>query len=123
MDVVIKHYQWELNQVAFTPEEHSGSTEWLNILDHEHVGKSTHSSICQSLAVKCCSSILLYTFIILGSLAAVLLAVLIGYIVLTHHLVTWRKSINDIVHHILPEPVLRLMAPPPAPSAPEVQPL
>ncbi len=123
MDAVIKHYQWELDQVAFTPEEQSHFAEWLSVLEREHVGKSTLSWIHQSLAVEHHSSIWLFTFIILGSLAAVLLAIIIGYIILTHHLVTWRKHIIDIICHILPEPVLRLMAPPPAPSAPEVQPL
>ncbi len=122
MDAVIKHYQWKLDQVAFTPEEQSRSAEWLSVLEGEHVGKSTLSSICQSLAVEHRSCIWLYTFIILGSLAAVLLAVIIGYIVLTRHLVTWRKRIIDIVCHILPEPILWLMAPT-APSAPEVQPI
>jgi hypothetical protein len=122
MDAIIKHYQWELDQVAFTPEEQSCSAEWQDVLDREQVGNSTLSSIRQSLAVECRSSIWLYTYIILGSLAAVLLAVIICYVVLTLHLVTWRKHIIDIVRHILPEPVLRLMTPP-APSAPEVQPM
>jgi len=38
MDAVIKHYQWELDQVAFTPEEQSCSAEWLSVLEQEHVG-------------------------------------------------------------------------------------
>jgi len=62
---------WELHQVAFTPEEHACSADWLNVLDREHAGKFTLSSICQSLVVKRRSSIWLYTFITLGTLAAV----------------------------------------------------
>jgi len=46
MDAIIKHYQWELHQVAFTPEEHALSADWLNVLDREHAGKSTLPSIC-----------------------------------------------------------------------------
>jgi hypothetical protein len=41
LDAVIKHNQWELDQIAFSPEEQARSAEWLNVLDYEHVGKST----------------------------------------------------------------------------------
>ncbi len=122
MDAIIKHYQWELDQVAFTPDKKARSVVWLNILDREHVGKSTLSSIYQSLAVKHRSSIWLYTFVILGTFAAILLTVFISSIILTCHLVTWRKHIINIVTLILPKPVLRLMQPA-IPSAPEIQPL
>ena len=96
MDAIIKHYQWELHQVAFTPVEHACSADWLNVLDREHAGKSTLSSICQSLVAKRPSFIWLYTFTTLGTLAVNERAVFIGYIVLTRHLVTWRKHIIAI---------------------------
>jgi hypothetical protein len=45
IDAVMKHYQFELNQVAFSLEEQAYSAKWLNIHNTEHAGKSTLSSI------------------------------------------------------------------------------
>jgi hypothetical protein len=88
---VIKHYQWELDQVAISPEEQACSADWLSVPDHEHVCKSTLSSIHQSLAVKCHSSIWMYIFIILSVLSAFLLTIFIKYVIITRHLVTYRN--------------------------------
>jgi hypothetical protein len=32
LDAIIKHYEWELDQAAFSSEEQSGSVEWLTVL-------------------------------------------------------------------------------------------
>ncbi len=36
LDNVIKHYEWELDKIAFTEEEEDRSTEWLTILNDEN---------------------------------------------------------------------------------------
>jgi hypothetical protein len=56
LDTVIKHYKWDLDQVAFSAEEQAHSSKWLNMLGNEKVGKLTLTSICQSIAVKRWSS-------------------------------------------------------------------
>jgi len=52
LDAVIKHYEWELDQIAFSSEEQIRSAEWLAILGNDNVGKSTLTSTRQSLAVE-----------------------------------------------------------------------
>jgi hypothetical protein len=88
LDVVIKHYQWDLEQVAFSPEEQSQSGEWLTTFENEHIGKSTLSSICQSLVTEHRSSKWIYIFTFLGLISALNLTVAIGYFIVTRPLIT-----------------------------------
>jgi hypothetical protein len=76
LDGVIKHYEWELDRLAFSLEEQARSAEWLAILDDENVGKSTLTFICQLLAVKCHSSNWWYIFSTLSILHLLSFAVL-----------------------------------------------
>jgi hypothetical protein len=52
LDGVIKHYECELDRLAFSPEEQACLAEWLAILDNENVRKSTLTSIRQSHTVE-----------------------------------------------------------------------
>jgi hypothetical protein len=52
LDTVIKHYEWELDQVSFSPEEQAQSDDWLSVMDPENIAKSTLTAIRQSLAVE-----------------------------------------------------------------------
>jgi len=45
LDTTIKHYEWDLEEIAFSPEERTLSSQWLQILDTESVGRSTLNSI------------------------------------------------------------------------------
>jgi hypothetical protein len=98
LDAVIKQYQWDLEQVAFFPEEQSQSAEWLTTFEKEHIGKSTLSSICQSLATERRSSKWIYIFTFLGLLSALSLAVAIGYYIATRHLITWKQHLISLIH-------------------------
>jgi hypothetical protein len=79
LDNVIKHYQWDLEQVAFSVDECAQSAEWLSTFENEHIGKSTLSSIGQSLANERRSSKWIYIFTFLGLIAALVLAVVIVF--------------------------------------------
>jgi len=59
LDAVIKHYEWEIDQVAFSTKEKAQSAQWLAVLGNEKVGKSTLTSIRQCLVIECCSSLCL----------------------------------------------------------------
>jgi hypothetical protein len=116
LDNVIKHYQWDLEQVAFSIEEHSQSAEWLTTFETEHIGKSTLSSIWQSLATERWSSKWIYIFTFLGLIAALVLAVVIIFFVVTKHQVTWKQRVISIIHRILPELILHLIQQPGSPA-------
>ncbi len=116
LDNIIKHYQWDLEQVAFSVDERSQFAEWLTTFENEHIGKSTLSSIRQSLAAERRSSKRTYIFTFLGLIAALVLAVVIGCFVATNYLVTWKQRVVSIIHRILPEPILRLMQQPAPPA-------
>ena len=126
LDSVIKHYQWDLERVAFSIEERAQSAEWLSTFGTEHIGKSTLSSIRQSLAAERRSPKWIYIFTFLGLIAALALVTSIIFFVLTKHLVTWKQRVIAIIHRVLPEPILRLLPPsvaallqpPPAVAAP-----
>jgi hypothetical protein len=45
LDTLIKHYEWDLEAIAFLPEERTLSSHWLEVLDSESVGRSTLNSI------------------------------------------------------------------------------
>jgi hypothetical protein len=97
LDSVIKHYEWDLDEIAFSPEERSLSSRWLEILDAESVGRSTLNSILQDLAVERCSSSWIYLFSILGVLAATVLAVIIFCAIYARHLATLKTRIVNIL--------------------------
>jgi hypothetical protein len=92
LDSVIKHYEWDLDEIAFSPEERSLSSHWLEILDTESVGRSTLNSICQDITIERHSSSWIYLFSLLGFLAVTILAVIAGYFIYAHHLVTLKNS-------------------------------
>jgi hypothetical protein len=41
LDNTIKHYEWELDKLNFTPEEEARSTAWLNVLNDENAAQTT----------------------------------------------------------------------------------
>ncbi len=88
LDSVIKHYQWDLERVAFSLEERAQSAEWLSTFGTEHIGKSTLSSIRQSLAAERRSPKWVYIFTFLGLISVLALVTSIIFCVLTKHLVT-----------------------------------
>jgi len=91
LDSIIKHYEWDLDEIAFSPEERTLSSRWLEILDSESVSRSTLNSIRQDIAMERRSSSWTYLFSILGALAATILAVVIAYAVYVHYFVTLTK--------------------------------
>jgi hypothetical protein len=116
LDTVIKHYQWDLEQVAFSVDELAQSAKWLSTFGNEHIGKLTLSSIRQSLATKRRSSRWIYIFTFLGLISALVLAMVMVFFVVTKHLVTWKQRVVSIIHRILPEPILRLIPQPASPA-------
>jgi hypothetical protein len=52
LDSVIKHYEWGLDKIAFSPEECLISERWLKILGAENVSHSTLHSIRQEIAAE-----------------------------------------------------------------------
>ncbi len=97
LDSTIKHYEWDLDEIAFSPEERTLSSRWLEILDSESVGRSTLNSICQDIAMERWSSSWTYLFSILRALAATILAVVIAYAVYVHYFVTLEKPVINIL--------------------------
>jgi hypothetical protein len=97
LDSIIKHYEWDLDEIAFSPEEKALSSRWLEILDAESVGRSTLNSIRQDLAVERRSSSWIYLFSILGVLAATVLAVIIFCAIYAHHLATLKTRIVNVL--------------------------
>ncbi len=127
LDSVIKHYEWDLDEIAFSPEERVLSERWLKILGTENVGRSTLHSIRQEIAAERRSSTWIYLFSLMGTLIAVILAVAGSYILWARYSTTLKTRILHILMRTLPEPVLNLIQPPqpdaaPAP-APQQQPL
>jgi hypothetical protein len=127
LDSVIKHYEWDLDEIAFSPEERLVSERWLKILGTENVGRSTLHSIRQEITAERRSSTWVYLFSILGILVAITLAVAGSYILWARHLTTLKTRILHILMRTLPKPVLNLIQPPqpnatPAPP-PQQQPL
>jgi hypothetical protein len=120
IDSTIKHYEWDLDEIAFSPEERTLSSRWLEILDSESVGRSTLNSIRQDIAMERRSSSWVYLFSILGALAATILAVIIAYIVYVHYFVTLKKQVVNILLRTLPQPIVNLIR---QPQVPVVDPL
>jgi hypothetical protein len=118
LDSVIKHYEWGLDEIAFSPEECLVSERWLKILGAENIGRSTLHSIRQEIASERCSSTWIYLFSILGMLVAIILAVFRIYIIWVRHMTTLKTRILHILMCTLPEPVLNLIQPPQPDAAP-----
>jgi len=106
--------------VAFSLEERAQSAEWLSTFENEHIGKSTLSSIRQSLAAERRSPKWVYIFTFLGLIAGLALVTVIIFCVMTKHLVTLKRQVIAIIHRVLPEPVLCLL---PQPIVALLQPL
>jgi hypothetical protein len=127
LDSVIKHYEWDLDEIAFSPEERVLSERWLKILGTENVGRSTLHSIRQEIAAERRSSTWIYLFSLMGTLIAVIFAVAGSYVLWVRYSTTLKTRILHVLMRTLPEPVLNLLQPPqpdaaPAP-APQQQPL
>jgi hypothetical protein len=123
LDSVIKHYEWDLDEIAFSSEERTLSSRWLEILGTENVSCSTLNSICQDIAIERRSSSWTYLFSIIGVLIAIILAVTGAYLLWVRYLVTLKARILHILMRMLPEPIICMIQPPPLASAPNQQPL
>jgi hypothetical protein len=115
LDSVIKHYEWDLDEIAFSPEERLISERCLKILGTENIGRSTLHSIRQEIAAERRSSTWIYLFSILGILVAITLAVAGIYIMWARHLTALKTR---ILMRTLPEPVLNLIQPSQPDAAP-----
>jgi hypothetical protein len=118
LDSVIKHYEWDLDEIAFSTEERSLSARWLEILGTENVGRSTLNSIRQDIAIERRSSPWVYLFSILGILIATILAIVGIYFLWVRYLTTLKTCILHILMHTLPEPIVHMIQPPQPASAP-----
>jgi len=123
LDSVIKHYKWDLDEIAFSSEERTVSSRWLEILGMENVGRTTLNSIWQDLAIEQRSTSWLFIFSIIGALVAAILAIIAFYGLATRTIVTLKTRILNILLRTLPEPVMRMIQPPQQASAPNQQPL
>ena len=122
LDSIIKHYEWDLDEIAFSPEERALSSCWLEILDSKSVGRSTLNSIRQDIAMERRSSSWIYLFSILGTLAATIFAVIIAYVVYVHYFVTLKKRVVNILLCTLPKPVISLICQPQVPVVDPIPP-
>ena len=118
LDSVIKHYEWDLDEIAFSPEERVLSERWLKILGTENVGRSTLHSIRQEIAAERRSSTWIYLFSLMGTLIAVILAVAGSYVLWARYSTTLKTRILHVLMRTLPEPVLNLLQPPQPDAAP-----
>jgi hypothetical protein len=119
---LIKHYEWDLDEIAFSPEERTLSAHWLEVLDSESVGRSTLNSIRQDIAMEKRSSFWVYIFSILGALAFTIFAVIISYVIYVHYFATFKKRVINILLRTLPEPLVNLVRQPPVPVVDPVPP-
>ena len=83
LNSTIKHCKWDLDEIAFSPQEPSVSSRWLEVLGSKNVGRSTLNSIWQDIAIKQWLSSWKYIFSMLGVLVLVILAVAIVYVIMT----------------------------------------
>jgi hypothetical protein len=119
----IKHYELDLDEIAFSPEERTLSSQWLEVLDSESVGRSTLNSIRQDIAMEKRSSFWVYLFSILGALAATIFAVIISYVIYVHYFVTFKKRVVNILLRTLPKQIVNLIRQPQVPVVDPVPPL
>jgi hypothetical protein len=118
LDSVIKHYEWDLDEIAFSPEERSLSARWLEILGTENVGRSTLNSIHQDITIKRRSSAWVYLFSILGILIKTVLAVAGVYFLWVRYITTLKTRILHVLMRTLPKPIVNMIQPPQPASAP-----
>jgi hypothetical protein len=52
LESTIKHYKWYLDKINLSPEEHSISSQWLEVLGTENVSRSMLNSICPDIVIK-----------------------------------------------------------------------
>jgi hypothetical protein len=123
LDSVIKHYKWDLDKIAFSSEERTVSSRWLEILGTENVGRTTLNSIRQDLAIEQRSMSGLFIFCIIGALTATLLAIIALYGLLDCFFFTLKTCILSILLGTLLEPIVHMIQPPQLASAPNQQPL
>jgi hypothetical protein len=123
LDSVIKHCEWDLDEIAFSPEECTISSRWLEILGTENVGCTRLNSICQDLAIEQRSMSWLLIFCVIGALAAALLAIITLYGLIACFFFTLKMPILSILLRTLPEPIVHMIQPPQPASAPNQQPL
>jgi hypothetical protein len=107
LDSIIKHYKWDLDEIAFSSEERALSSHWLEILGTENVGCSTLNSICQDIAIEKLSSAWVYLFFILGALVATVLAVTGAYFLWIRHIAMLKARILHILLPTLPELIVK----------------
>jgi hypothetical protein len=121
LDSAIKHYEWNLDDIAFSSEERSLSSHWLGILGTKNVGRFALNSICQNIAIEKRSSSWKYIFAMLGTLAFILAAMIVAYILTTQYALKKRKV--HTVMHTLPDSIVCLLQPPPSARAAQKDPL
>jgi hypothetical protein len=118
LDSVIKHYEWDLDEIAFSSEERTVSSHWLEILGTENVGRTMLNSIRHDLAIEQRLTSWLFIFCVIGTLAATLLALIALYGFIAHFLFTLKMRILGILLSTLPEPIMQMIHPPQLASAP-----
>jgi hypothetical protein len=118
LDSVIKHYEWDLDEIAFSSEECALSSRWLEIQGAENVGRSTLNSIRQDIAIKKRSSAWVYLFSILGVLIATVLAVTGAYLLWVRHVAALKAHILHILLQTLRELIVNMIQLPQPASAP-----
>ncbi len=123
LDSVIKHYEWDLDEIAFSSEERHVSSRWLEILGTENVGRTTLNSIRQDLAIEQRSTFWLFIFCVIGALVAAILASIALYGLVARTIVTLKTRILNILLRTLPKPIVHMIQPPQPASAPNQQPL
>jgi hypothetical protein len=112
-----------LDKIAFSPEECSISSQWLEVLGSENIGHSSLNSIRQDIAIKQRTSAWKYIFAILKILSFYILVVAGVYIVLTWYMLTLKTCIIHTLMSTLPELILHLMQLLPIAPEPNQQPL
>jgi hypothetical protein len=131
LDSVIKHYEWALDEIAFSSEERALSSCWLEILGTENVGRSTLNSIRQDIIIERRSSAWVYLLSILGILIMTVLAVAGVYFLWVRYLTTLNARILRVLLRTLPEPIVNMIQPrqpasapvPPLPQQPLLEPI
>jgi hypothetical protein len=108
LDTVIKHYEWELDQISFSDEEQAHSDEWLAVFEETSI-RATLTQIRHSLAVEKRSSIWQYIFSLLGLVIFTTVSVILGYIFFTRYYLMLCQRVTQWVLHLLPESVQALM--------------
>jgi hypothetical protein len=123
LDSIIKHYEWDLDKIAFSLEERTVSSHWLEILGTENVSRTVLNSIHQDLVIEQRSTSWLFIFCIIGTLAAALLALNTLYEFFACFLFTLKTRILGILLRTLPEPIVHMIQPPQPASTLNQQPL